>query len=443
MRPTVVLAVALLAVLAGCGGGGTGGPGTPTTGDATATTAPTPTPPSSATPPPTTVGTTTPDPRPAWVGDDGGVDGEALARLHGRALPATARLTVDREGPPDLRLWTGPDASRLAVGDGPSRALYDAGAVSASRDADATPSTRYERGLGGASRDAAYASVRGTFPGAYLRAATLAYDGPTGDGGHRVTVTGLDGETAAPGAAGRLVALSGTARVGPDGLVRTLSVVETVRTPDGDRVERAVEVRVGAVDAVPTPGWLDAVPRLRAERAADGQTLTVEHVGGATLENGTTLRLLTETGVAGRVELNASLAPGDERTLALVAENGTRRLVVATGAVPENATRLPSDLVVAVDTDVAAVRVAVDADADYVLNRPSNSFAWASARCSANVETSMSSVSATSVAVADRGYSKYPISTAVSTTSRWRPVNRPTSTTAVRSPSLSVPPWTR
>lgn len=411
MRPTVVLAVALLAVLAGCGGGGTGGPGTPTSGDATETTAPTPsttaTPPPSATPPPTTVGTTTPDPRPAWVGDDGRVDGDALARLHGRALPATTRLAVDREGPPDLRLWTGPDADRLDVGDGPARALYDAGAVSASRDADATPPTRYERGLASLSRDAAYASVRGTFPGAYLRAATLAYDGPTGDGSHRVAVTGLDGETAAPGAAGRLIDLSGTATVGPDGLVRSLSVVETVRTADGDRVERAVEVRVGAVDAVPTPGWLDAAPRLRAARTADGRTVTVEHVGGATLANGTTLRLLTDAGVTGRVALNASLAPGDELALALVAENGTRRLVVANGSVPENATRLPSGLVVAVDTEAAAVRVAVDAsDARYSLSSPSNSFAWASARCSANVETSMSSVSATSVAVADRGYSK-------------------------------------
>jgi hypothetical protein len=405
MRPTVVLAVALLAVLAGCGGGGTGGPGTPTAGDATGTTAPAPA--ATATPPPTTTdGTTTPDPRPAWVGDGGRVDGEALARLHGRALPATARLTVDREGAPDVGLWAGPDANRLDVGDAPARALYDDGAIRASRDADATPTARYEHGLGGPSRDAAYASVRGTFPGAYLRAATLAYDGPTGDGGHRVTVTGLAAETAAPGAPGRLVDLSGTATVGPDGLVRTLSVVETVRTTAGDRLERAVEVRVATVDAVPSPDWLDPVPQLRAERAAGARTLTLEHVGGATLASGTTLRLRNDSGVVGRVSLNATLPPGDERSLALIVENGTRRLVVANGTVPENATRLPPGLVVAVDTDDAAVRVAVDADARYSASSPSNSFAWASARCSANVETSMSSASATSVAVADRGYSK-------------------------------------
>jgi len=417
MRPTAVLAVALLAVLAGCGGGGgTGGPATPTPGNGTGTAAPTPS--ATATPPPTTGGTTTPDPRPAWVGDDGGVDGEALARAHARALPASVRVAVDREGPPDLRLWSAPDAARLDVGDGPARALYDAGPVRASRDADAAPPTRYERGLGGPSRDAAYASVRGTFPGAYLRAATLTYDEPTGDGGHRVTVTGLTEETAAPSAPGRLVDLSGTATVGPDGLVRSLSVVETVRTPDGDRVERRVEVRVGAADAVPAPDWLAAVPQVRATRSADDRSVTVRSVGGATLANGTTLRLLNDSGVVGTVSLTDSLAPGEARSLALVEENGSRRLVVANGTVPDNATRLPADPAVGFDTDVAAVRVAVGNETSYSATNPSNSFDWASARCSANVETSMPSASATSVALADRGYSKYPISTAVSTTSR-------------------------
>ena len=221
-----------------------------------------------------------------------------------------------------------------------------------------------------------------------------------------MTVTGLAGETAAPSAAGRLVDLSGTARVGPDGVVRSLSVVETVRTPDGDRVERRVEVRVAAVDAVPAPDWLDDSPQPRATRGADARQITVAG-GGATLANGTTLRLLNDSGVVGRVALNASLAPGDERSLALVVENGTERLVVVNGSVPENATRLPSDLVVAVDTDAAAVRVAVTDEATrYSASNPSNSFDCASVRCSANVETSISSASATSVALAERGYSK-------------------------------------
>lgn len=372
MRSTALVALALLVVLAGCGGGG-GGPdatpsstpgGTPTatTADGAATPAPTATP--GTTSPPTATRSPTPDSRPDWVREDGSVDGDALERRHYAALSPTYRVSVVRESGRNVTLYGSPEVDRLDVGDAPAVGYYDAPETGVRLRRDATPSYAYE--YGGVPRpntDAAYASVLGTYPGRYLSVATLAYDGGESDGSHSVRVTGVEGDPAAPGTEGQLVDLSGTATVGPGGVVRSLSVTETVRRPDGDVAERSVTVRSAAVDAVPRPDWLDGVAGLQGSFGADRRTIEVAHAGGRTVANGTTVTLRTESAVLGSATLNATFGANATRSLALVVENGTERLVVArNGSAPTaNATRLPADAYVVVETEGAVLRVGTPA----------------------------------------------------------------------------------
>jgi len=366
MRPTAVVLVVLVVLLAGCGGGGGADTTVPnaTGDDPTTTGTATPAPPPATTTgtpaPPTTTATPTPDPRPDWVTDDGRVDGAALERVHYAAVPPTYHVSVVRSSGRNLSLYGGPDAARLDVGDGPAVGYYDADATSARRVADRP--TAYEYGaVPRPNTTAVYASVLGTYPGQYLSLATAEYDSDTADG-HRIRLVGVDGEPPAPGTEGRLIDLSGTATVRPDGLVRSLTVTETVRTPDGDRVERSVTVRTERADAVPKPPWLDDVPGLRGVATDDRRTFTVDHAGGAPVANGTTLMLRTETGVVGTTTLNGTVAAGERLSLSLVTENGTERLVaVANGTAPtENATGLPADAYLVVETEAYVVRAGVE-----------------------------------------------------------------------------------
>jgi len=374
MRWTAVLALAVLIVLAGCGGGGGGGGGTEApaatpdgTADATtpggvATPGPTTAP--GTTPRPTATPSPTPDPRPDWVRDDGSVDGDALERRHYGALPSTYRVSVTRENDRNLTLYGSPAVDRLDVGAAPAVGYYDAPETGVQFRRNATPPYAYEFGaVPRPNTDAVYASVLGSYPGGYLSVATLSYEGGERDGTHRVAVTGVDGEPAAPGTEGQLLDLSGTATVGPDGLVRSLSVTETVRRPDGAVVERAVTVRTEGVDAVPRPDWLDGVPRLQGSFGPERRTYDLAHASGRAVENGTTVTLRTESTVLGTATLNATLGPGATRSLALVAENGTERLVVRNGSTPpDDATRLPADAYVVVATDAYVVRAGVPTD---------------------------------------------------------------------------------
>ncbi len=363
MRSTGLVVVAVLVVLAGCGGGGgseTATPGptsnAPAAGGTTAGGGPTtePTDPATGTP----TATATPDPRPDWVRADGSVDGTALERRHYAALGAAYRVSVVREGGRNLTLYGSPDVDRLDVGAAPRAGYYDAPETSARLDRTATPAYAYEYGTAPRpNTDAVYGAVLGTYPGRYLSVATASYEGPTDEGGHRLRVTGVDGDPPAPGTAGELVDLSGTATVGPDGVVRSLSITETVRRPDGSVEERVVTVRTATVEAVPRPDWLDDVPRLRGSFEDDRRTFGVAHAGGPAVANGTTVTLRNGSAVLGTATLNDTLSAGASRSLALVVENGTERLVAVDGTVPAGARRLPADAYLVVETDAAVLRV--------------------------------------------------------------------------------------